>query len=64
MHAHNELTILNRLLMFAAHNTGDDEVHNPAPIDSQMSTLCIVHVLSCSPAQGEFLRAPGFRERF
>ena len=28
MHAHNELTILNRLLMFAMNDTGDGELHD------------------------------------
>jgi hypothetical protein len=30
MHAHNELTILNRLLMFTMNDTGDGELHNSA----------------------------------
>ncbi len=29
-HAHNELTILNRLLMFSMNDTGDGELHNSA----------------------------------
>jgi hypothetical protein len=30
MHAHNELTILNRLLMFTMNDTGDGELHDSA----------------------------------
>ncbi|MEG3805355.1 hypothetical protein DBT46_005870, partial [Aerococcus mictus] len=30
MHAHNELTILNRILMFTMNDTGDGELHNSA----------------------------------
>jgi len=30
MHAHNELTILNRLIMFTMNDTGDGELHNSA----------------------------------
>ena len=30
MHAHNELTILNRLLMFTMNDTGDGDLHNSA----------------------------------
>jgi hypothetical protein len=30
MHAHNELTILNRVLMFTMNDVGDGELHNSA----------------------------------
>jgi hypothetical protein len=43
MHAHNELTILNRLLMFTMNDTGDGELH-----DSAQSTQmwCILQILA------------------
>jgi hypothetical protein len=43
MHAHNELTILNRLLMFAANNTGDDEVHKSAHM---VQEWCLLQLLA------------------
>jgi hypothetical protein len=43
MHAHNELTILNRLLMFAANDTGDDEVHKSAHM---VQEWCLLQLLA------------------
>lgn len=39
MHAHNELTILNRLLMFTMNDTGDGELHNSAQSVQMWFTL-------------------------
>jgi hypothetical protein len=43
MHAHNELTILNRLLMFTMNDTGDGELHNSAQ-SAQM--WCMLQILA------------------
>jgi hypothetical protein len=43
MHAHNELTILNRLLMFTMNDTGDGELHN-SPQSVQM--WCMLQLLA------------------
>jgi hypothetical protein len=43
MHAHNELTILNRLLMFTMNDTGNGEVHNSAQ-SAQM--WCMLQILA------------------
>jgi hypothetical protein len=47
MHAHNEVTILNRLLMFTMNNTGDGELHNSAQ-SVQMWFMCNYWRPSCS----------------
>src|SRR5215467_4984788 len=39
MHAHNELTILNRLLMFTMNDTGDGELHDSAQSVQMWCTL-------------------------
>jgi hypothetical protein len=43
MHAHNELTILNRLLMFAMNDTGDGELHNSA---QSVQMWCMLQILA------------------
>src|SRR5438874_1272706 len=43
MHAHNELTILNRLLMFAMNDTGDGELHNSA---QSVQMWCMLQLLA------------------
>jgi len=43
MHAHNELTILNRLLMFAMNDTGDVEPHNSA---QTVQMWCVLQLLA------------------
>jgi hypothetical protein len=43
MHAHNELTILNRLLMFAMNDTGDGELHNSA---QTVQMWCVLQILA------------------
>jgi len=43
MHAHNELTILNRLLMFTMNDTGDGELHNSA---QSVQMWCILQLLA------------------
>jgi len=43
MHAHNELTILNRLLMFSMNDTGDGELHNSA---QSVQMWCLLQILS------------------
>ena len=43
MHAHNELTILNRLLMFAMNDTGDGELHDCA---RSVQMWCMLQLLS------------------
>ena len=43
MHAHNELTILNRLLMFTMNDTGNSELHNSAQ-SAQM--WCMLQILA------------------
>src|SRR5260370_37004702 len=43
MHAHNELTFLNRLLMFAMNDTGDGELHNSA---QSVQMWCVLQILA------------------
>ena len=43
MHAHNELTVLNRLLMFAMNDTGDGELHNSA---QTVQMWCVLQILA------------------
>ena len=43
MHAHNELTILNRLLMFSMNDTGDGELHNSA---QSVQMWCVLQILA------------------
>jgi hypothetical protein len=43
MHAHNELTMLNRMLMFTMNNTGDGELHNSA---QSVQMWCILQLLA------------------
>src|SRR5215471_15046502 len=43
MHAHNELTILNRLLMFTMNDTGDGEPHNSA---QSVQMWCVLQLLA------------------
>jgi len=43
MHAHNELAILNRLLMFTMNNTGDGELHNSA---QSVQMWCMLQLLA------------------
>jgi hypothetical protein len=43
MHAHNELTILNRLLMFTMNETGDGELHNSA---QSVQMWCMMQLLA------------------
>src|SRR5258705_8814498 len=43
MHAHNELTILNRLLMFAMNDTGDGELHDSA---QSVQMWCLLQILA------------------
>jgi hypothetical protein len=43
MHAHNELTTLNRLLMFAMNDTGDGELHNSA---QSVQMWCVLQLLA------------------
>ena len=43
MHAHNELTMLNRLLMFAMNDTGDGEPHNSA---QSVQMWCVLQLLA------------------
>jgi hypothetical protein len=43
MHAHNELTILNRLLMFSMNDTGDGELHNSA---QSVQMWCLLQILA------------------
>jgi hypothetical protein len=43
MHAHNELAILNRLLMFAMNDTGDGELHNSA---QTVQMWCVLQILA------------------
>jgi hypothetical protein len=43
MHAHNELTILNRLLMFTMNDTGDGELHNSA---QSVQMWCVLQLLA------------------
>jgi len=43
MHAHNELTILNRLLMFTMNDKGDGEVHNSA---QSVQMWCMLQLLA------------------
>ena len=43
MHAHNELTMLNRLLMFALNDTGDGELHNSA---QAVQMWCVLQLLA------------------
>jgi hypothetical protein len=43
MHAHNELTILNRLLMFTMNDTGDGELHNSA---QSVQMWCMLQILA------------------
>ena len=43
MHAHNELTILNRLLMFSMNDTGDGELHNSA---QSVQMWCMLQLLA------------------
>ena len=43
MHAHNELTVLNRLLMFAMNDTGDGELHNSA---QSVQMWCVLQILA------------------
>jgi hypothetical protein len=43
MHAHNELTILIRLLMFTMNDTGDGEPHNSA---QSVQMWCVLQLLA------------------
>lgn len=43
MHAHNELTTLNRLLLFAMNDTGDSELHNLA---QSVQMWCVLRILA------------------
>jgi hypothetical protein len=43
MHAHNELAILNRLLMFTMHDTADGELHDSA---QSVQMWCVLQLLS------------------
>lgn len=43
MHAHNELTILNRMLMFTMNDTGDGELHNSA---QSVQMWCMLQILA------------------
>jgi hypothetical protein len=43
MHAHNELTTLNRLLMFTMNDTGDGELHNSA---QSVQMWCMLQLLA------------------
>ena len=43
MHAHNELTMLSRLLMFTMNNTGDGELHNSA---QSVQMWCVLQLLA------------------
>ena len=43
MHAHNELTILNRLLMFSMNKTADGELHDSA---QSVQMWCLLQVLA------------------
>jgi hypothetical protein len=43
MHGHNELTMLNRLLMFTMNNTGDGELHNSA---QSVQMWCVLQLLA------------------
>jgi hypothetical protein len=43
MHAHNELAILNRLLMFSMNDTGDGELHNSA---QSVQMWCVLQILA------------------
>lgn len=43
MHAHNELSILNRLLMFAMNDTGDGELHSSA---QSVQMWCVLQILA------------------
>ena len=43
MHAHNELTMLNRLLMFTMNDTGDGELHNSA---QSVQMWCVLQLLA------------------
>src|SRR5258708_11003293 len=42
MHAHNELAVLNRLLMFSLNDVGDGELHNDA---HGVQMWCVLQVL-------------------
>src|SRR6516165_2074201 len=53
MHAHNELTILNRLLMFTMNDTGDGELHNSAQ-SAQM--WCMLQILAAKPFEDSALK--------
>jgi hypothetical protein len=43
MHAHNELTVLNRLLMFSMNKTADGELHDSA---QSVQMWCLLQVLA------------------
>jgi len=43
MHAHNELTVLNRLLIFSMNNTADGELHDSA---QSVQMWCLLQVLA------------------
>jgi hypothetical protein len=43
MHAHNELTVLNRILMFSMNETGDGELHASA---QSVQMWCVLQVLA------------------
>jgi len=43
MHAHNELTMLNRLLMFTMNDTGNGELHNSA---QSVQMWCVLQLLA------------------
>ena len=43
MHAHNELTIFNRLLMFTMNDTGDGELHGSA---QSVQMWCMLQLLA------------------
>jgi len=43
MHAHNELTCLNRILLFSMNDTGDGELHGSA---KSVQMWCLLQVLA------------------
>src|SRR5262245_32912846 len=43
MHAHNELTMLSRMLMFTMNDTGDGELHNSA---QSVQMWCVLQLLA------------------
>jgi hypothetical protein len=43
MHAHNELTVLNRILMFSMNKTGDGELHDSG---QSVQMWCLLQLLA------------------